>query len=345
MQGSGIRDTAIRKQNAAMYYYEQRDYEKAKELCEEAIELWNKLKGVPIKSTSEWAIDHNIARCKHILNKEKVPAEMAPPQAPKVSEKPQPDLDQFVARIKEKEEAKKRAKDALVRDFKRLLQDLEKYKKIVNSDLGQETKLAAWRVLINTYPQWSGGVQPGDSDALLSRALATRPRLAIFPSILRQERGEALDDITIIDTAIDALSQVKADVSSFGPIYSYYGPIYSYYDLGNKHKTIKIGQNIMTDAVVDDLWIRKSFFSDKEPNVDLICQVGKQLKVDAVLLYYIIDRIHDDDVKIFLINVKTGKKYYAEDRIDFRSDSGVLLFSLKHLTEKIITDYEGEELK
>ena len=67
MQGSGIRDTAIRKQNAAMYYYEQRDYEKAKELCEEAIELWNKLKEVPIKSTPDWAIDSDIARCKHIL--------------------------------------------------------------------------------------------------------------------------------------------------------------------------------------------------------------------------------------------------------------------------------------
>ena len=67
MQGPGIRDTAMRKQNAAMYYYEQRDYEKAKELCEEAIELWNKLKEVPIKSTPDWAIDNNIARCKHIL--------------------------------------------------------------------------------------------------------------------------------------------------------------------------------------------------------------------------------------------------------------------------------------
>jgi len=68
MRGSGIRDTALRKQNAAMYYYEQKDYEKAKELCEEAIELWNKLKGVTIKETADWAIENNIAKCKNILS-------------------------------------------------------------------------------------------------------------------------------------------------------------------------------------------------------------------------------------------------------------------------------------
>lgn len=68
MQGPGIRDTALRKQNAAMYYYKQKDYEKAKVLCEEAIELWNKIKGLPISAAPDWAIENNIARCKNILS-------------------------------------------------------------------------------------------------------------------------------------------------------------------------------------------------------------------------------------------------------------------------------------
>jgi len=51
-----------------MYYYKQKDYAKAKELCEEAIESWNKLKGVTIKETADWAIDNNIARCKKMLS-------------------------------------------------------------------------------------------------------------------------------------------------------------------------------------------------------------------------------------------------------------------------------------
>jgi hypothetical protein len=64
-----IRDTAIRKQNAAMYYYKQKDYAKAKKLCEEAIESWNNIKAAPIKPMSGWAIDNNITRCKNILDK------------------------------------------------------------------------------------------------------------------------------------------------------------------------------------------------------------------------------------------------------------------------------------
>jgi len=104
--------------------------------------------------------------------KEKEPVAVAPPQPPKVVEKPQYDLDQYLAKIKEKEEAERRAKDALVRNFNRLLNDLEKYKRIVNSDLDEETKLAAWGVLSKKYPQWSKGVEVGDSDTLLNRALA-----------------------------------------------------------------------------------------------------------------------------------------------------------------------------
>jgi len=215
--------------------------------------------------------------------KEKEPAAVAPPQPPKVLEKSQDDLDQFLVKIKEKKEAKKKVKDALVRNFKRLLKDLEKYKKIESSDLDEETKLAAWGVLSEKYPQWSDGVEAGDSDSLVNRALASdiggslsklakvrkgvvdapapaevsktqfQPKLAIFPSILMQMQTIALDDISMINTAVDALSQVKTDTNSVFPIYSYY-------DLGNKHKTINISQNIMTDAVVDDLWIRKSLF-------------------------------------------------------------------------------------
>jgi formylglycine-generating enzyme required for sulfatase activity len=103
--------------------------------------------------------------------KEKEPAVVSPPPQ-QVSEKPQDELDVFLAKIKVKEEAKKRAKDELVRKFKQLLQDLEKYEKIKASDLNRETKLAAWGVLKRKYPEWADGVEPGDSDTLVNRALA-----------------------------------------------------------------------------------------------------------------------------------------------------------------------------
>ncbi len=69
MKGSGIRDTAIQKQNAAEYYYKKKDYAKAKKLCEEAIASWNQVKQAKIKKTPDWAINNNITRCENILDK------------------------------------------------------------------------------------------------------------------------------------------------------------------------------------------------------------------------------------------------------------------------------------
>ena len=104
------------------------------------------------------------------LPKEKEPA--PPPLPPKAVEKTQQDLDQFLAKIKEREKTKQKAKDVLVGNFKLLLQDLEKYKKIRSSKLDEKIKLAAWGVLTRKYPEWSVGVEHGDSAALVSRALA-----------------------------------------------------------------------------------------------------------------------------------------------------------------------------
>jgi hypothetical protein len=66
---SGIRDTAIQKQNAAEHYYKKKDYAKAKKLCEEAIASWNQIKQAKSKTTPDWAINNNITRCENILDK------------------------------------------------------------------------------------------------------------------------------------------------------------------------------------------------------------------------------------------------------------------------------------
>ena len=65
----GISDTAIQKNNAAKYYYNKKDCVKAKELCEEAITLWNQIKEKKIKPTPEWAINKHISRCENIIEK------------------------------------------------------------------------------------------------------------------------------------------------------------------------------------------------------------------------------------------------------------------------------------
>jgi hypothetical protein len=96
---------------------------------------------------------------------------ITPSSPPTGEEKPKDELDLLLTKIKEKDDAKKRAKEALVRKFKQLLQDTEKYKKIESSNLDEATKLAAWDILKTKYPKWTDSVEPGDSDALVSCAL------------------------------------------------------------------------------------------------------------------------------------------------------------------------------
>jgi len=64
-----MKDAAIKKQEAALYYYEQMDYQKAKRLCDEALDAWGKLRKSKIKNIRDEAIDHHIDRCNKILRK------------------------------------------------------------------------------------------------------------------------------------------------------------------------------------------------------------------------------------------------------------------------------------
>jgi predicted aspartyl protease len=65
--GSSIKNVAIKKQEAAFYYYEQRDYQNAKRLCDEALDIWKTIKNSNIKSVPNWAIEDNIYRCEKLL--------------------------------------------------------------------------------------------------------------------------------------------------------------------------------------------------------------------------------------------------------------------------------------
>ena len=86
--------------------------------------------------------------------------------------KPKDELELAFAKIKKKEEAKRKTKEALVQKHKQLLEDVLKYGKIRTSDLDKETKLAAWGALKRKYPEWADGVEPGDSLGILGNALA-----------------------------------------------------------------------------------------------------------------------------------------------------------------------------
>lgn len=166
-----------------------------------------------------------------------------------------------------------------------------------------------------------------------------RIKLAVLPWNLE---GFAKDCKYI---AINALNQAIIDNQRFVPLFSYY-------DLGNKLKTKNISDDLLREDVIDDLWFRRSAFSEVEPNIDLICRVGRELQVDVVLMYDLFVSSFSEVfwqshghhfMRVFLINLKTKEKYYAKGittNFDFDGFDQV-----KSLTEKVFNDFEKYETK
>jgi len=100
----------------------------------------------------------------------KRPTALAPSISPR--DKPKDELELLLRKAKEKEEAERSNREARVQKFRRFVKDIGKYKEIQSSHLDEKTKLDAWDILKRRYPEWTEGVEPTDSEALISRALA-----------------------------------------------------------------------------------------------------------------------------------------------------------------------------
>ena len=133
-------------------------------------------------------------------------------------------------------------------------------------------------------------------------------------------------------------------------------PIYSSYELGEKFKVKKFDDDIMANLTDDKLWLKKPFFSKfkksstmedfltKEPNVDYICQIGKKLKVDAVLMYNTVSLDpFNPRIIVILIGVNDGKCYTEKDSGYFWTHKR-LFAGLKKVTEKVFKNFQENNL-
>jgi len=118
-------------------------------------------------------------------------------------------------------------------------------------------------------------------------------------------------------------------------------PEFSYYEL-NKVKTKKFSDEILNKTTLDNLWIRKNTSSSFTPNVDLICNIGKKLHVDAILTYYIyVGHVNQNiDVDAFLINVNTRKIYHERSSNQNYPYNVTLEFQMA--TNKVYEAYEKD---
>ena len=121
-------------------------------------------------------------------------------------------------------------------------------------------------------------------------------------------------------------------------------PLFSYYDLGKeierKYDVRELPREILPDRVVKNVWIKESFFSGWTPNIELVSTLGRQLQVDAIIMYYIDVVGQDPDpgtVVCFIVDVNTKKVYHAKDNTrDYDNDGGRLNYNL---TWKVFSAY------
>jgi tetratricopeptide (TPR) repeat protein len=207
----------------------------------------------------------------------------------------------------------------------------EAYEKVINMNVSNDVKALAYYKLAVMCSEFGrkekakmalrSALELTQSEALIKRIRGmsgidihqtasqiqkeSRLKLAILPWKLVNNR-------TIGDTESSIRAQTEFALKKAIKTDQIFIPEFSYYDL-EQVKTKKISNEILNKTDLDNLWIRKNIFSSFIPNVDLICNIGKKLNVDAILTYYISIRDYSEpiDVDAFLINVKTKKIYHA----------------------------------
>ena len=141
----------------------------------------------------------------------------------------------------------------------------------------------------------------------------SRHKLAIFPWVER--RQATLRRPVLIDSLNEAIDITEIFV-----------PMFSYYDLKNKYGT-EVIEDLMSQYPAKDLFTKPKFFSNAEPRIDLISQLGGELEVDAVLIGRIdlderqgkINDFFEARYNISIIDIESGKNYHLSSREQFGS--------------------------
>jgi hypothetical protein len=160
-------------------------------------------------------------------------------------------------------------------------------------------------------------------------------KLAIFPGLLNNSSTQWISDKEVTAYIKDALN--KSINSS-----QFLVPKYSYYELKDV-RAEKISNNILSQNVIDYLWLKESSSTSEQPNVGLICQLGEKLKVDAILTYYTYTYANSHEVfgdfTVSLIKVGAKKAYSEKQTCSLRYDMDK---EFKKAIDKLYMNFEKD---
>lgn len=118
---------------------------------------------------------------------------------------------------------------------------------------------------------------------------------------------------------------------------------FSFYKIHENLGAKKI-DNIINDSVIDKIWSKKSFFSRKEPNMDLICKLGEALKVDTVLtgkFDVVGSGGYRAGVRVYLIDIKT-KTLSSVSTLNVPLYGGQYIEKVDSLSKTICNNYKSQ---
>jgi hypothetical protein len=128
--------------------------------------------------------------------------------------------------------------------------------------------------------------------------VATKKKLAVFPMYFSKTMHlHVMESQAYTGTksaAITVLKEVLANNRDFNPTYSYY-------ELSSKLNYRKIGTDILSEKVIEELWRKE----DGKPNIELITKIGKKLDVDAVF----ISNCRLDNIETYLIDIQNNQVF------------------------------------
>ena len=111
---------------------------------------------------------------------------------------------------------------------------------------------------------------------------------------------------------------------------------YSHYELGKSVETQSISEKILSDEIIDNLWISKGFLS-VQPNLNLICEFGNELYLDKVLIFkFLREAWYGAKVTIYLIDVKAGELYQQTWQVSGNDRIGPLKLEVEEFLEKFL---------
>jgi hypothetical protein len=145
--------------------------------------------------------------------------------------------------------------------------------------------------------------------------IAPKIKLAIFPIYLFASHNMLIPTIDFIDQFVKSIKKPLAENKLFDPIFSYY-------DLKKEFQTQRIPADICNEETLEKIWQGSFFSKQKRLNLDLICNLGTQLQIDAVLVcwFYIVE--NEQIMQAYLINVKNRKIFHSTDADDFGKNYG-----------------------